>query len=86
MDSGRNEELRKTLSDQSCREQLYLEAGLSVVLGIGVYSVWESVPFAATPSHCMGLSPWPDAESPCKMNSKFPVRTLETISGSSLLT
>ena len=32
MDSGRNEELRKALSDQSCREELYLEAGLSVVL------------------------------------------------------
>ena len=66
MDSGRNEELRKALSDQSCREQLYLEAGLSVVLGIGVHSVWESVPFVATASHCTGLSPWSDAERPYK--------------------
>lgn len=29
MDSGRNEELRKALTDQGYREQLYLEAGLS---------------------------------------------------------
>lgn len=29
MDSGRNEDLRKALSDQSYREKLYIEAGLS---------------------------------------------------------
>lgn len=29
MDSGRNEDLRKALSDQGYREQLYLETGLS---------------------------------------------------------
>lgn len=29
MDNGRNEDLKKALSDQSYREQLYMEAGLS---------------------------------------------------------
>ena len=28
MDNGRNEDLKKALSDQSYREQLYMEAGL----------------------------------------------------------